>query len=329
MANKLFEGDLGQLGWGLFNVQRIWRMTGGQVQAHMGDYANYSAQQQQAIAALGGTQGYTGPVADVIGQTNAVKRFGLGMGKAGWDMFGWIPQAIGGSGLHRSGPANGRHVSGDGRYDARRRRADGRAGEQHGRQVDRDEHRRCRRRQSGGHGGDREWAWPIRRLALAPVAGMVGSAAGGAAVGTALAYDINRGGFLGTGLGKDAWSADKDFGTWHRRAFAQPGLSGIQSSERRWSLRLRATLRRWPDIQAGEGGLRQLWGMTTEETEAQKQYRRYSDWGTNLERSVPTLQAGEGLQVAKLIAKTSGISDGALTERFNRVCSPSRSRGKV
>ena len=312
MANKLFEGDLGQLGWGLFNVQRIWRMTGGQVQSQMGEYANYSAQQQQAIAALGGTQGYTGPVADVIGQTNAVKRFGLAMGKAGWDMFGWIPQAIGGAGfIDPDKPTGGMYLASGamtlGGAALTASLANNMVGKLTGTSlVDAVAGSRVGMAAIGSGLADKV-------MGAAPLLGTVASAAGGAAIGTALAYDINRGGFLGTGLGKDAWSEDKDFGTWLKERSLNLGYQAFNLPRALAASALGDT-QTLANIQAGESDLRQQWGMATEETEAQKQYRRYSDWGKNLEKSVNTLQAGEGLQVAKLIAKTSGISDGALTD---------------
>ena len=91
----IFSGDLGQMAWGLMNLQRVWRYTGGTATKAMGEYANYIGGQQQYMAALGIGGGIKGAPADILAGQAAMRRMSLGFGKAAWDTWGWIPKAIG------------------------------------------------------------------------------------------------------------------------------------------------------------------------------------------------------------------------------------------
>jgi len=92
----LLGGDLGALSYGMFNLQRIWNYTGGQVTKDMNQYATYAGQQQQAMAGLGIGEGYGGAAQDVMSGQATMERFKLGMGKAAWQTWGWIPRMVGG-----------------------------------------------------------------------------------------------------------------------------------------------------------------------------------------------------------------------------------------
>jgi len=91
----LYAGDMGALSYGLFNVQRLWRYTGGQVTQAMGQYAGYVGQQQQAMASLGIGEGYGGEAADIMGSQAAMQRAKLGFGRAAWETWGWVPRLLG------------------------------------------------------------------------------------------------------------------------------------------------------------------------------------------------------------------------------------------
>jgi len=94
----IFSGDLGQLAWGMFNMQRVWRYTGGQIGNLMQDYAGYVGGQQQAMASIGIGEGYTGITADVLRSQASMSRMRLGLGEAAWENWGWVPRMMGGQG---------------------------------------------------------------------------------------------------------------------------------------------------------------------------------------------------------------------------------------
>lgn len=94
-GRSIYSGDFGPLAYGLFNLSRIWRYTGGQVTGAMQDYAGYVGGQQQAMASLGIGDGYGGVAGDVLGSQATMERARLGLGKAAWQTWGFIPRAIG------------------------------------------------------------------------------------------------------------------------------------------------------------------------------------------------------------------------------------------
>lgn len=94
-ARGIFGGDIGQLSWGMFNVQRAWALTAGQVQRQMQQYAGYSAAQQQAAMTMGAQPGFAGAPAQMLGAQAGLQQFGLGVGRAAWDIWGWVPRGLG------------------------------------------------------------------------------------------------------------------------------------------------------------------------------------------------------------------------------------------
>ncbi len=87
----VFTGDWGAMYFGMLNLQRAWKYTGGGVTDAMTNYAKYAQQQQYAGSMLGEGVGYTGPVQTVMGAQSNLQRFTLGLGRAGWDS--WLGKA--------------------------------------------------------------------------------------------------------------------------------------------------------------------------------------------------------------------------------------------
>jgi hypothetical protein len=110
----MYAGNLGQLAWGMFNMQRAWRYTGGQVQKWMQGYTGYIGGQQQAMASLGLGKGYTGLTGDVLARQAAMESLKLGLGKAGWQNWGFITQALAGGGGRPRATNLGRLITGAG-----------------------------------------------------------------------------------------------------------------------------------------------------------------------------------------------------------------------
>ena len=86
----LLSGDLGNLGWTMFNAQRLWRLTGGGVTDRLAGYAQYSMEQQASSAGMGLTNQFSGAGLDVVRARNNLSDFGLANQRAAWNTYGGL-----------------------------------------------------------------------------------------------------------------------------------------------------------------------------------------------------------------------------------------------
>jgi hypothetical protein len=288
--SRLFQGDLGQLGWGMFNLQRAWRMTGGVVQGGMEDYAKYAAGQQQSISQMGGTAGFTGPVADVIGQQNALKRAGLAMGKAGWDMFGWIPQLIGGMEADPNKPGGLAYMANAGLVLGGATVTTGLAGNLASNVLG---------AQGLGSALTKGAGFIGTRVLPAAMLGLGIEEVGRAfSAGQGNPYADDPGRFMRSGIAELRALPQTAF------ALATAPITSVfgDATQARYAQETRERYQREA-------------GLSTEKSEAQRQYEKYTALGTGLESKVKTIDAGKGLEVYNAIAQMTGISDGSLENR--------------
>ena len=107
-GRSLLYGDLGAFSFALFNMQRVWALTGGRFGRWMGEYAQYTELQRQVLASVG-AQAPLGPAQDILASRAAMERLTLGLGRSAWDVWGWVPRAISGLGGEQAeGSALGR-----------------------------------------------------------------------------------------------------------------------------------------------------------------------------------------------------------------------------